>query len=105
PSQSVWRPGLEQQYNDPKKDMVVFQPQGITQNVFQTMGFLQQQAEVMTGQNSLSSSGMPGSSNANRTRGGMQMQLQAPTDRLAEIAWNYENYFLAPALSKMLKIE
>ncbi len=105
PSQSVWRPGLEQQYNDPKKDMVVFQPQGITQNVFQTMGFLQQQAEIMTGQNSLSSSGMAGSSNANRTKGGMQMQMQAPTDRLAEIAWNYENYFLAPALSKMLKIE
>jgi hypothetical protein len=105
PSALAWRPGLVTEFENPKNDMVVFQPQGITQNIWQTLSYFDQQAQNRVGSNSLSSSGMPTPSNANRTRGGMQIQMQAPTERIAKIASNFEQYLLVPMLYKMLKIE
>ncbi len=105
PSSMSWRPGLVNEYDNPKDDVVVFQPQGITQSVFQDLGYLQGQAEMITGQNSLSSSGTPRPGNANRTKGGMAMQLQAPAERLGAIAANFEEFFLVPMLYKMLRVE
>ncbi len=105
PSSLSWRPGLVNEYADPKNDVVVFQPQGITQNVWQTIAFFEQQAEKRTGQSSLATSGLARPGNANRTRGGMAMQMQAPAERLGAIAANFENFFLVPMLYKMLRVE
>lgn len=105
PSSLSWRPGLVNEFADPQKDQVVYQPQGITSNVWQTLGFFDDQAGRRSGQNSLAVSGQPTPSNANRTRGGMQMQMQGPTERLARIAANYEDYLLTPLCYKLLKVE
>lgn len=105
PNSGQFRPGLTITADDPKNDVQFILPTNITQNVWQTMGYLEQRVEKMLGQNSLATSGSPAPSNGNRTRGGMAMQMQAPTDRLAEIAWSYENYLMKPLLFKLLKIE
>lgn len=105
PNSGQFRPGLSITADSPKDDVQFITPTNITQNVWQTMSYLEGRVEKMLGQNSLATSGSPAPSNANRTKGGMSMQMQAPTDRLAEIAWNYENYLLVPLLYKMLKVE
>jgi len=105
PNSGQFRPGLMITADDPKNDVQFVLPSNITQNVWQTMQYLETRVEKMLGQNSLATSGQPAASNANRTKGGVQMQLQAPTDRLAEIAWNIENYMIKPMLFKLLKIE
>lgn len=105
PSSLSWRPGLVNEAEDPSKDMIVQQPQGITTDVWQTIAYMEQQGEKRTGGNSLSTSGLPRPGNANRTRGGMQMQMQAPAERLSAVASNFENYFLVPMFYKMLRVE
>lgn len=105
PSSLAWRPGLVNETQNPKDDVVVLQQQGLPQGVFDTIGFFEQQAEKRTGLNSLSSSGLPRPGNANRTRGGMAMQMQAPAERLGAIASNFEDYFLVPMFYKMLRVE
>lgn len=105
PSSMMWRPGLVNEYQNPKDDLVVFQPQGITQNVMSDISYFEQQAEKRTGQSSLATSGLPRPGNANRTRGGMAMQMQAPAERLGAVASNFEDYFMVPMLYKMLRVE
>lgn len=105
PNSGQYRPGLTLTADNPKDDVQFVTPTNITQNVWETMSYLEGRVEKMLGQNSLATSGMPTPSNGNRTRGGMAMQMQGPTDRLAEIAWNYENYLMLPLLYKILKIE
>lgn len=105
PNSGQFRPGLTLLADDPSKDVQFITPTNITQNVWETMSYLETRVEKMLGQNSLATSGMPTPSNGNRTRGGMAMQMQGPTDRLAEIAWNFENYLFKPLLFKLLKIE
>lgn len=105
PSSMTWRPGLVNEYENPKEDQVVSQVQNVTESVWQSLNFFEQYSEKLTGQNSLSSSGLPRPGNANRTRGGMQMQLQAPAERLGAIAANIENFMLVPMMYKMLIVE
>lgn len=105
PGQHSWRPGMELQYENPKEDVIVHQPPGITTNIWTAMGYLDSYASNMLGQNSMSTSGTPSPSNANRTRGGVQAQMQAPTERLAKIAANFETYLLTPMLYKLLRVE
>jgi len=105
PSSLRWRPGAVMETDEPQKDMVVFQPQGVMQNVWGMLQYLETQAEMRVGSNSLSASGMPKPGNANRTRGGMQMQMQAPAERLGAIAANFEEYFFVPLLYKLLRVE
>ena len=105
PSQQAWRPGQVNEYADPKNDQIVWQAQGITGQVWQTMDWAKGEAEARTGQSSLFSSGQPSRGNADRTRGGMQMQLQAPMERISEVADNFEQYLLIPLCYKLLRIE
>lgn len=103
--QATNRPGAIHLYEDPTKDVQIHEPTPIPPNIWNIMSFLKEQAESRTGRSSMSVSGLPNPSNANRTRGGVMAQLQAPTERLAEIANNFSDYFLVPALYKMLKVE
>lgn len=105
PTSTRWRPGAMIETANPKEDMVVYQGQNVMSNVMDVIGFLTSQAETTVGQNSLSSSGLARPGNANRTKGGMQMQLQAPAERLGAIAANFEDYFFVPMLYKMLRVE
>lgn len=105
PSSLAWRPGLVNEYENPKEDIVVFQPQGITANIWETLGYFEQQAEKRTGQSSLATSGLPRPGNANRTRGGMQMQMQAPAERLGAVASNFEEFLMTPLMYKLLRVE
>lgn len=105
PSSLSWRPGLVNEAADPKNDLIVHPPQNVTQDIFQTIGYFEQMAEKRTGQNSLSTSGLARPGNANRTRGGMAMQMQAPAERLGAIAANFEDFFLVPMFYKMLRVE
>lgn len=105
PSSLAWRPGLVNEYANPKEDQVVYQPQGITANVWQTLGYFDDQAGRRSGQSSLAVAGQPQPSNANRTKGGMGLQLQASTERLSRIAANFEQYAFTPLCLKLLKVE
>lgn len=105
PSSMSWRPGLVNEYDNPKDDQVVYQPQGITSGVWQTLGYFDDQAGRRSGQNSMAVSGTPQPSNANRTRGGMQMQMQGSTERMSKIAANFESFCLGPLFYKLLKVE
>jgi hypothetical protein len=105
PNSGQFRPGLVLNADNPKDDVQFITPTNITENVWQTMSYLETRVEKMLGQNSLATSGMPAPSNGNRTRGGMAMQMQGPTDRLAEIAFNWESYLFKPLLYKLLKVE
>lgn len=105
PSSLTWRPGLVNEFDDPQKDQVVYQPQGVTSNVWQTLGYLDDQATRRSGQSGMAIAGIPTPSNANRTRGGVQAQQQGSNERLSRIASNFERYYFVPMIYKMLKIE
>lgn len=105
PSSLSWRPNALMEVQDPKNDVIVMNPSGVATEIWQDLAWLDSEGQKTTGQSGLSLAGMPGSSNANRTRGGMAMQLQGSNARLAPIAANFENYFMIPAFYKMLKVE
>jgi len=105
PNAGNWYPGLAIDYANPKDDFIAHPPSGITANVWDSLNFLNTEGQKLIGQTDLSMAGMPSASNANRTKGGMSMQLQASNMRLSRIAYNFEQYFLIPAFYKMLKID
>lgn len=105
PSSLSWRPGLVQQFENPKDDLVVNQPQGITNGVWQDMSYFDGQAQSWTGISPLVASGQATPGNANRTAGGIQAQQQGPMTRLANIAANFEEFFFVPLCYKILKVE
>lgn len=100
-----WHPGLTNEYDNPKEDLIVHSPQGVTTNIWQDLAYFQSQAESRTGQSGLAVSGQVAPSNANRTKGGVQAQLQAPMERLSQIAKNIERFLLVPMLYRLLAIE
>lgn len=105
PSSMSYRPGAVIESANPKEDLIYNAPNGVLDNIGDLVSFFKGMSEEATGRSPLATSGQPGHSNADRTRGGMQMQMQAPMERLAEIADNYENYALVPLLYKMLRVE
>lgn len=105
PTSLAWFPGAVKEYDNPKDDLIVFEPQNTMDQVHQELAALDLLAERVVGLSSMASSGIPRPSNANRTAGGIAAQLQGSNARLGQIASNFEDYFLVPALYKLLKIE
>lgn len=105
PSALSFRPNAVMEKTNPKEDVIAMTPSGVATEIWQDLAWLDQEGQKTTGQSGLSLAGMPGASNANRTRGGMAMQLQGSNARLAPIAANFENYFMIPAYYKILKVE
>lgn len=102
PNQLKWRPGAVYQFDQPKDVQVMFPP-GSTANVFNEISYLELSSEKRTGLSGLTG-GIPRPSNANRTLGGMQMQLQGSGNRLSDIVSNIENFLLVPLLYKLYKM-
>ncbi len=101
PSQSRYRPGLIMEFDNPKEDMIIHQAQNITQDSWQEMSFLEQQAQKRTGMNDMMTSGTPLRSNASRTSLGIQAQMESPSSRLQKIVENIENFLIVPMLYKL----
>lgn len=105
PTSGNWYPGLNVDYSNPKEDFIVHPPSGTTANIWDSLNYLNTEGQKLIGQTDLSMAGMPSASNANRTKGGMSMQMQASNMRLSRIAYNFEQFFLIPAFYKMLKVD
>jgi len=103
PSQAKWGPGSVAKTQNPKDDVQFFQPSGATTNVYSEIDFINTAAEKRTGISGLST-GVPRPSNANRTQGGMQLQLQGSSLRLSAFVANLEDYLIVPMLYKMAKM-
>ena len=103
PSQAKWGPGSVAKTQNPKDDVQFFQPSGATTNVYSEIDFINTAAEKRTGISGLST-GVPKPSNANRTQGGMQLQLQGSSLRLSAFVANLEDYLIVPMLYKMAKM-
>lgn len=86
---------------DPKRDLNFMVPNGVTQNVFQSVEFLIRSADSRTGYDSAGGKFKPG--NANRTLGGMQMQAQGGFTRISVLVEHLENA-LEQMLHKMVKM-
>lgn len=102
PSTLAWRPGLLMEMDDATQ-MVVHEPSGITANVKDDLMLLQQMSQLRTGINAMGQ-GVPMPSNANRTMGGMQMQLQGASSRLYRIVAHMERYLVVPMLYMMYRL-
>lgn len=100
PNQQRWAPGRVFKFSDPKADMIPFMPNGVTANIFEELNYLMASGERRTGINSLGQGGIPLPSNANRTMGGMQMQLSGSALRLYPLVKHIEDYLLVPMLYK-----
>lgn len=105
PGAYSWRPNALIETANPKEDLIVHPPQGITSTVWQSLEYLDEQASRRSGISSMAMSGMAQPSNGNRTAGGMQMQAAGTNERLSMLAANFEDYFMTPAFYKMLKVE
>lgn len=99
PAQQKWRPGQVYMGDDPKQ-FALLQPQSALPNVYAEIQYFEGAAEKSTGVNSIGQ-GVPRPSNANRTQGGMQMQLQGSANRLQYVVSNIENYLILPMLYKI----
>jgi hypothetical protein len=102
PSQQRWRPGAVFQVSDPK-DIALLSPQMALTNVFQDVQYIESLAERRTGTNS-ATMGVMRPSNANRTAGGIQAQMQAAGSRLHKIVSNITDHMLVPMLYKLYRI-
>ena len=100
PAQLKWKPGALYQIDNPK-DAQIMTPGGATANVFNEIQYLELAADKRTGITALGGGGVPRPSNANRTAGGMQMQLQGSNNRLSHLVGNVEKYLITPLLYKL----
>lgn len=100
----VWRPGLEIPAMDATKDFQIHQVGDNTGGAMQIIGLSQQRAYARTGMNAMQQQGAPSRSNADRTAGGVSMQLSASSERLVKPTENFQDFFIVPALSKCLRI-
>lgn len=104
PNASQFGPGIEIRVDDPTKDISYPVPQAGMTNVYPDIQYFHTLADSRTGITGLGS-GVPRPSNANRTAGGMQMQLQGSSNRLSSIVQNIEDYMITPLLYKMYKLK
>lgn len=102
-SQLRWRPGMLMEMDNPKEDLIVHYPNSATAHVADEIERLGIAAEKRTGVNALGQ-GVPRPSNANRTLGGMQMQMQGAAARLHPIVEHIETYMLVPLLYKVHRV-
>jgi hypothetical protein len=101
PSQLRVRPGQMLESDTPDADFIRQQPQQITTNVYQELGFFENAAEKRTGISGAATSGAIARSNASRTTSGVNAQTQGPLSRISEIVDNVESYLIIPMLYKM----
>jgi hypothetical protein len=104
PNESKFGPGVEFRVDDPTKDIAYPIPQAGLTNIYPDIQYFHTLADSRTGITGLGS-GVPRPSNANRTAGGMQMQLQGSSNRLSSIVQNIEDYMITPLLYKMYKLK
>ena len=100
----VWRPGLEIPTMDASKDFQIHQVGDNTGGAMNIIGMSQQRAYSRTGMNAMQQQGAPSRSNADRTAGGVSMQLSASSERLVTPIENFQDFFIVPALSKCIKM-
>jgi hypothetical protein len=100
-SRQYLRPGLQIESENPKEDYQFILPQGLAQNGWQEMSWIQAAAERKTGATSIVTSGQPVRSNASRTTAGIQAQQAGPTARIQRIVEMIEDYLIVPMLYKM----
>jgi hypothetical protein len=103
PSQLKWKPGMLTEMDNPKEDMVIHFPNGATADVSGEIAQLEVVAEKRTGVSALGS-GVPRPSNANRTAGGMAMQMQGSASRLSTIVKHLEDFLIVPMLYKLYRM-
>lgn len=99
PSQQRWRPGALYPL-EAADDMQVLMPTGQLLNVFPEIEYLSMLAERRTGVNSMGM-GVPRPGNVNRTKGGVDAQLQGGAGRISYLIKNIEDYLIVPMLTKM----
>ena len=102
---SQLRPGQIWEMDRPKDDMVMFPPNGATNNGWQEIQYLEASSERRTGVTNMISQGMPMRSNASRTATGIQAQTAGPTTRLQAFVEQIEDYMIVPMLYKMIAID
>ncbi len=102
PQQQKWGPGAQYGVSDPSA-FNLLQVSDATSNIYQELGFIQSAADRKTGVGSMAS-GIPSPSNANRTAGGVNAQLQGATMRLYGIVKNFEDYVIIPMVQKAIKM-
>lgn len=102
-SQLKWKPGMVAELENPKEDMILHFPNGASANVAQEIAALEIQAEKRTGVNALGM-GVPRPGNANRTLGGMQLQMQGSSNRLSTIVSHVEDFLIVPMLYKLYRM-
>ena len=100
-----WRPGLVQEFENPKDDMTVVFPQNITNSAFQEVALREMSASQRTGISPMLMQGRPIRGNASRTASAIEAQVQGPTSRLQRIVQMIENYMLVPLLYKMSMLD
>jgi hypothetical protein len=101
PGRQYLRPGMVIDSPDPKNDFIFVQPQGLAQNGWQEMSWIQAAAERKTGATSIVTSGQPVRSNASRTTAGIQAQQAGPAARIQRIVEMIEDYLIVPMLYKL----
>ena len=102
PSQQKWRPGGVYSL-DSAEDMALLAPPGGTMNIFPEIDYLERLAERRTGINSMGM-GVPRPGNVNRTKFGVQAQLEGGANRLNTVVRNIEDYMIVPMLKKMYEM-
>lgn len=103
PAQERYYPGQTWQVNNPKDDMVFPTQSAITTNVAGDIQFFLQNGEKITGVNG-AAGGNFSAGNVNRTKGGVDAQVNGASSRIYEIIKNIEDYLIVPMLYKMYKL-
>jgi len=101
PSQTAWRPGLEDIVGDPAKDVSIVTVQDMTKDAYREIQLSEARASKRTGVNDFVQSGVPAPSNANRSAYGVSQQMGNVSSRLYTPVVNQENYLIVPMLYKI----
>lgn len=96
--QQFWYPGAQFNVNT-NKDIQLLIPRPTPKDISNNLSFMERSVERIVGNNS-TGLGTPRPSNANRTYGGMQLQMQGPAYRHSKLIKNIEEYLLKPFVEK-----
>lgn len=102
PNQQQWGPGSTFQVDNPQ-DVFVPKIEDVTSGIYQEINWIESSADKCTGLGSMAL-GIPQPSNANRTAGGVNAQLQGAALRLHTIVENIENFLIIPSIAKAIKM-
>ena len=103
PASERYYPGATFQVNNPKDDLAFQTPAATTTNIMNDVGFILQGSEKITGVNG-AAGGNFSAGNVNRTKGGVDAQVQGASSRIYYIIKNIEDYLIVPMLYKLYKL-